>query len=963
MKHSLYYLILILLFFYSDILAQGEANNWYFGRNAGITFNTNPPSAILNGQINTLEGCSSISDATGDLLLYTDGQTIWDREHNIMPNANYFGGTGLFGDPSSTQSGLIVPHPDIPTIFYVFTVDEPHHENAFAFPNQGPANPDGSPRTNYQDVPQHTVPQDDDGFNNGFNYSVVDMDLRNGLGDVVQGERNNHLLTYNENDPEETKYRSSEKISAVVGADCNSVWVITHFVDRFYAFKIDEEGVNEEPLVSQVAPVVPVSGYRRGSIGYLKASPDGSKLISATNTTNYNQVGTNDAGDGHAYLYDFDNATGEVSNPIPLITSVRTYGVEFSPDSKKAFVSYTQGNQVFLSQWNLEVNDIPNSGFNIPNVDLQTATGIQLGPDGRIYVAAINQARLNVITNPNEIGQALNYVTNFGLGAINLQGRQATFGLPPFIQSIFESRVDIVDSENASAFDIQTELNVCVGDTYILGRNFEEEASFQWFLNGELVDGENESFIEVNITQANVGNDLIYTLEIFPETGECKIIGIAILRINLPPTYASATIRSCSISENLQGIFNLTEALPQFVENTELNLSNIQAIYYATEEDALNNLSPIENITNYPTFNEVERIFAIVTDDVLGCSVLTEVSLIAGEADQFITQLYECDDALDGIAVFDLSQANLPPNFSASEELLFYTTIDNALTGQNAIPNPENFINEENYFQEVYYRVLNNENCGTLGLLQLNVLRLPPISNEENYFYCTNIFPSKISISSSLSDFLDRYSFVWFDTGETTPSIEINQVGTYAVLVTDKLTGCENLEEVFVDSSNQAMFNVSVSEGGENENTLLISLNSESIGEYQYTLNSPTGPYQDSPLFTHLTPGDYRVFVRDLNGCGITTSEVSILGAMKFFTPNGDGINDTWRIQGTYNSPNRNAIVQVFDRYGKLLVQFRASDEGWDGTYNGKPMPENDYWYQLKLNNGKLEKGNFSLIR
>jgi len=948
---------------FTSVFAQGEANNWYFGRNAGITFNTNPPTALLDGELDTLEGCSSISDSSGNLIMYTDGQTIWDREHNIMPNANYFGGTGLFGDPSSTQSGLIVPHPTQANLFFVFTVDEPHHDNAFAFPNQGPANPNGTPRSNYSDVPQHFVPQDDDGSNNGFNYSVVDMNLRNGLGDVIQGERNNHLITYNEDDPEEIKYRCSEKISAVVGADCNSVWVITHFVDKFYAFKIDEDGVNEEPVISQVAPVVPIAGYRRASIGYVKASPDGTKLISATNTTNYNQVGTNDAGDGHVYLYDFNNATGEVSNPVPLVTNVRAYGVEFSPDSKKAFASFTQGNQIFLRQWNLEATNIQGSAYNIPNVGLQAATGIQLGPDGRLYVAVINFARLNVITNPNEIGQNLNYVTNLGLGAINLQGRQASFGLPPFIQSIFESRVDIVDSENENAFDIQTELNVCIGESYTLGRDFEGEATFQWFLNGQLLEDETDSFIEVSITDANFGSDLTYTLEIFPETGECKITGIASLRINEPPVYSEANLRSCSISENPQGIFDLAQALPQFIANNELEITNIQASFYTSEEDALNANFPIENTNEFFTSSEVETIYAVINDDVFGCFVITPVNLITGEADQFFTQLDECDIAEDGIAIFDLTETTLPSNFSLSEELVFYTSIDNALAEQNPILNPENFVNEDDYFQEVYYRVLNNENCGTLGIVQLNVRRLPPVQNERSFFYCTDIFPAKIPISSSLLELTDLYSFFWIDTEEITPSIEINEAGIYPVIITDVLTGCENLEEVVVDSSNRASFNVRINEGGEDQNSLLIMLSSESIGTYEYALNSATGPYQNAPMFNNLTPGEYRIFVRDVNGCGISTSEVSILGAMKYFTPNGDGINDTWRIQGTNNSPNRNAIVHVFDRYGKLLVQFRASDEGWDGTYNGKPMPENDYWYQITLNNGTKVKGNFSLIR
>ena len=162
-------IISIFLLSFWGALAQGEANNWYFGFNAGITFNTNPPTALSNGQLSTNEGCSSISDINGNLLMYTDGQTIWDKNHEVMPNADYLNGEGLYGDPSSTSSGLIVPHPTEFNLYFVFTVDEPHHENANAYPNQGPADSNGNSIPLYTDTNQG-VPEADDGFNNGLNH-------------------------------------------------------------------------------------------------------------------------------------------------------------------------------------------------------------------------------------------------------------------------------------------------------------------------------------------------------------------------------------------------------------------------------------------------------------------------------------------------------------------------------------------------------------------------------------------------------------------------------------------------------------------------------------------------------------------------------------------------------------------------------------------------------------------------
>lgn len=426
--------------------AQGEANNWYFGRNAGLSFNSNPPTALLDGQVNTTEGCSSISDTGGNLLFYTDGRTIWDRNHDIMPNADYFAGTGLHGDPSSTQSGLIVPHPIDSDIYFVFTVDEPHHQNANAYPDQGPADENGNPLPNYEEGPQFTVPEEDDGFNNGFNYSIVDMSLRNGLGDVVEGERNNHLVTYDDNpNGEEIKFKCSEKISAVAGADCETIWVITHFINRFYAFLINEDGVMETPVVSQLSPIVGLNGYRRNSIGYMKASPNGEKIVVAHTQTSNSNTPT-----GNVYLYDFNDATGEVSNPIMLIQNIRPYGVEFSSDSKKVYATSTNQNQnTMISQWDLENENIFGSRYE-QSTTMPQATALQLGPNGKIYTPHINTSRLNVINEPNTIGTAMNYSESTAFGAIGLQGQINTFGLPPFIQSIFTSRVDIISEPNSS---------------------------------------------------------------------------------------------------------------------------------------------------------------------------------------------------------------------------------------------------------------------------------------------------------------------------------------------------------------------------------------------------------------------------------------------------------------------------------------------------------------------------------
>ncbi|MNY29794.1 hypothetical protein D3C86_1638570 [compost metagenome] len=123
------------------------------------------------------------------------------------------------------------------------------------------------------------------------------------------------------------------------------------------------------------------------------------------------------------------------------------------------------------------------------------------------------------------------------------------------------------------------------------------------------------------------------------------------------------------------------------------------------------------------------------------------------------------------------------------------------------------------------------------------------------------------------------------------------------------------------------------------------------------------GVYQEDSIFNNVSAGIHTVFIKDLNGCGIVPKEVAVLGIPNYFTPNQDGYNDTWNIKGVNASFNTNTIIYIFDRYSKLVKQINPNGEGWDGTYIGKSMPADDYWYSVQLEDGRLMKGHFSLKR
>ncbi len=230
--------IITFLFILTSFLnySQQEANVWYFGRNAGVDFNTSPPTALTNGALNTFEGCSSFSDTSGNLLFYSDGITVWDKNHAVMQYTNGTLANNLRGNPSSTQSGMIIPKPNSTTIYYLFTVGD----------NQNPA----------------------------FDLYTIDMSLNGGLGQLID-ENNDGNFSENLAAATGNATNWTEKVAAVKGFDCNTFWVVSLSGNTFYSYLIDVSGVNLTPITSVV------NNFAANTRGYLKLSPDGTKLTIA----------------------------------------------------------------------------------------------------------------------------------------------------------------------------------------------------------------------------------------------------------------------------------------------------------------------------------------------------------------------------------------------------------------------------------------------------------------------------------------------------------------------------------------------------------------------------------------------------------------------------------------------------------------------------------------------------------
>ena len=354
----------------------------------GLNFNTTPVSVLGNGGdgLNQSEGSAAICSPEGVLLFYSDGNKIWNRFHHQLPN-----GYGLPSNTTSTQASLIVPVPGNPDLFYFFCADS----------------------GDYSEPP-----------NDGITYSLVNLCENGGAGDLLPETKSTLLLK-----------PATEKLASTFHSNGTDVWVMAHegLNNAFYAWLITENGITG-PVVSNVGEVH--SDMENATIGYLKFSHDGTRLAGAV------------YGDHRVQLYDFDNTTGVVSNPIKFFTYL-PYGLEFSPSNK---VLYITSDVKHLYQFDLSVNTelaIKASEVlvhsNLPQSGLLLG-GLQLGPDGIIY-----SSNLQRILEPENLGLACNFDANAGPLSIDNSGNQYfgyKGGLPNFNQSYFDPKPYIVASHS-----------------------------------------------------------------------------------------------------------------------------------------------------------------------------------------------------------------------------------------------------------------------------------------------------------------------------------------------------------------------------------------------------------------------------------------------------------------------------------------------------------------------------------
>lgn len=271
-----------------------------------------------------------------------------------------------------------------------------------------------------------------------------------------------------------------------------------------------------------------------------------------------------------------------------------------------------------------------------------------------------------------------------------------------------------------------------------------------------------------------------------------------------------------------------------------------------------------------------------------------------------------------------------------------------------------------------------NGECKSTSTQSFSAHPLPYFNLEDIYILCNNINGSEVNTDGLIIDTglnNNDYTFEW-KIGNNTQVLSTNSsftptsTGTYSVLVTNKTTGCQRKNTTIVESSSPPQVHAEITTANfANKHTIFVKAsNFETLSSFEFSLDN--GPWKTSTYndytFKDVAPGIHKITVRDTNGCGEVTVELLVLGYPKFFTPNNDSYNDTWKIIGLDNFSK--VKIYIFNRYGKLLKQLSPNSSGWDGTYNGSPLPSSDYWFKVdytdtKNNTSHQFKGHFSLKR
>ncbi len=909
--------ILIIIFCTTvTLLAQKEANNWYFGTKAGVSFNQEPPVALLDSRINTIEGSASISDDNGSLLFYTDGITVWNKNHDTMIN-----GYGLHGDNSSVHSALIVKKPNSSRYYYVFTSDQP---KSYASPSYG------------------------------INYSVIDIKKNLGKGEVIS--KNNQLLD-----------NSTERLAATYHSNNKDIWVVTmnNNEDSLYTFLVSEKGL-ENNIAIQKTNITINSGESNLSRSQIKFSTDGKKLTFST--LNFN-ISPHTAYLVKVYVFDFDNKSGKISNKKELLhinknlnsPFIDAYGLEFSPNSE---ILYMTLNEKGIYQCPIKTikndNLLDTTCFKINGNSTKTYYSLQLAPNGKIYAASSGNT-LAAINYPDSVGNSC----FFDSAKINLRSGWCNSGLPSMVYpNIYSSYLCLGDStlikktlssadsikwqlgDGAQTTTTQTFIKYKYQDTgeytvtaitYKGGKADTLNHTLHIYTMPKLDLGNDTLLctgdsIAFNLSHPDIENYLWSTGDTLP-TKILKSAGTYAVEISNTGCKSSDTI-------NIKQLANCQISSAKFCygDDTELSITN-------TNADSI-------------TWNFGDGIFQTTTNDSFihkyqdsGTYTVTAKQYLEGLSANItkqitITRVDKPNLGNDTIICKGKNlQINYPPLFDN------YTWNDGTNTPVKAITK------EGLYWMEV-------EKNGCKGRDSIEVL----------FFDCDFTISNKcLGDTTEIKLAGNNQDSVKWELGDNTSQTTVSSQTKYRYTTKGSYTATarvyigklhiilsENFEVIEFPKSNLPK------DTGVCENQTVNA-----------NISSPTASifWNNGSNLSVITPNQSGQYILTLTeGECITkdTINISILecGCDLYFpnaySPDNNNLNELF--YPTTECPLKQYKLQIFSRWGALIFESQDMKHGWDGTYKSLPVPNGAYiWvatYQSFITGKKYsQKGSVTLLR
>jgi gliding motility-associated-like protein len=980
--------------------AGQEGAKWYFGENAGLDFAGGMPEPLTDGKLNTPEGTSSIANSIGELQFYTDGIFIFDKNGTKMPCMTDNCADSLAGSPNSTQSVLIVPQPTCKGCEYLFNVFTTKDVSA---------------------TEKH------------LSVTVVDMRRNNGNGAIVE---QNTLLHNN---------TTERLVSSRNDAD-STYWVITHDYgnNTFRVYHATTGGLSESGV------------YNLGQAHDTESKGEGQMKFSSADSTGKRTLAVVVPGppENFVELFSFNDEDGKLEykrtislGPAPP----KAYGVEFSPDQEKLYVSLMgqDGASSKLIQYDLSIEGdslLQATALVIDSSATDKFGSLQIAPDGKIYMAIDGSEYLAVIGAPDQTSLRL---LEYERRGVHLGGKKSKLGLPNFVQNFTENSDgpgaeaegfcagspttftvtplcqplkdqytwDFGDGKGVIYTD-QTEykytyekpgkyqvtlraVNQCKDTTFVynieilatpepidlgpdkdecrteiaLKNNVQAEHYF-WIFNNRIVGQEPEYKAK--------SSGMYVAIAANGPQAECYQMDTIMVRRRIPPAFtlgpdttmcndSSIVLRAVAMSYNQfkwstgETTREITVRQPGVywveVQNEDCYNGDTLTVVSRPKARVTALLTPPTGCT---TADGSIRVTGLTPSGVYQYSWLTIDSTVLGNR-QEVTGLREGSYLLRvsgnlAACTTDTSFAlRSPANPLRLSPLITDASCTQPDSGHIALSiqggNPTQFV-----WRNAQGAVIGNTNLldnlepGVYSLQARDqggcTFEIPSITVGLTKDNLANLGPDRV-ICIGDTVHLQPYAvnfrgnqYIW-STGESTPSIVVDQEGNYTLQVLNNENGCNATDAIFVKAA--APPAVTLVE----ENPLCVADNDEIQlqvrGSSNYLYYWPQ--LEDSAQIVKVNRiGTYYVMVTDPQGCTIEKATEVVdkcephLFVPDIFTPNKDGHNDTFRIFGRYFT---DLEVKVYNRWGEVIFASDNIDQEWDGTYRNAQVPPGIYAYKI----------------